>query len=218
MKKILPRTLTRIPFSFLWLLRRAIGKADSLLDLGCGDGALMKSLMVDKKWTVTGVDIFPKSVKETKKKGIYEKVICGDVVDITKQFVSEKKFFDVVFCSQVMEHLPREKGEKLLGIIDSLAKERIIILTPRGYMDQPEVFLEDNPHQVHQSGWTEEDFASRGYSVYGTGFKPVWSYSGWGRSTNKLVALLALGISFLASPLVYFVPSIASGLLCIKKL
>lgn len=203
---------------FIWLLRRAIGNAKTILDLGCGDGSLMESLSMGKKWKVTGVDIFPKSAEQAREKRVYEKVIFGDVLDVAKKLASKKQFFDVVFCSQVMEHLPREKGEKLLGIVDSLARKWVVIQTPRGYMEQPGVFLKDNPYQVHLSGWREKDFISRGYSVHGTGFKPVWSYSGWGRSTNKLVALLALGVSFLASPLVYFVPSIASGLLCIKKL
>lgn len=207
-----------LPFSYMKLLRDGIGEAKTILDLGCEDGRLLTLLSDGKNWQVTGVDIFQKNVRETAKKKIYIKAIKGDVVETSKKLIREKRKFDVVFCSQVIEHIERKKGEELLSIVDKLARKKIIMGTPRGFMEQPEVFLGNNPHQVHKSGWSEDDFRKRGYSVYGIGFGPVWSEEGLGRTYSKPLALLASIISYAFSPIVYYFPVLAAGILCFKEI
>lgn len=207
-----------LPFSYMKLLRDFVGEAKTILDLGCEDGRLLTLLSDGKDWKVTGVDIFQKNVNRTAKRKIYVKAIKGDIVEISKKLIREKKKFDVVFCSQVIEHIDRKKGEEFLGLVDKLAKEKIIIGTPRGFMEQPHAFLGDNPHQVHKSGWSEDDFRRRGYKVYGIGFGPVWSEEGLGRTYSKPVAVLASIISYVFSPIVYYFPFLAAGILCTKEI
>lgn len=207
-----------LPFSYMKLLRDFVGEAKTILDLGCEDGRLLTLLSDGKDWKVTGVDIFQKNVNRTAKRKIYIKAIKGDIVEISKKLIREKKKFDVVFCSQVIEHIDRKKGEEFLGLVDKLAKEKIIIGTPRGFMEQPHAFLGDNPHQVHKSGWSEDDFRRRGYKVYGIGFGPVWSEEGLGRTYSKPLALLASIISYAFSPIVYYFPFLAAGILCTKEI
>lgn len=207
-----------LPFSYMKLLRDFVGEAKTILDLGCEDGRLLTLLSDGKDWKVTGVDIFQKNVNRTAKRKIYVKAIKGDIVEISKKLIREKKKFDVVFCSQVIEHIDRKKGEEFLGLIDKLAKKKIIIGTPRGFMEQPHAFLGDNPHQVHKSGWSEDDFRRRGYKVYGIGFGPVWSEEGLGRTYSKPVAVLASIISYVFSPIVYYFPFLAAGILCTKEI
>ncbi|MDP3758368.1 MAG: hypothetical protein Q8Q86_01485, partial [Candidatus Daviesbacteria bacterium] len=81
-----------------------------------------------------------------------------------------------------------------------------------------EVFLGDNPHQVHKSGWSEDDFRKRGYKIYGIGFGPVWSEEGLGRTYSKPIAMLASIISYAFSPVVYYLPFLAAGILCFKEI
>lgn len=207
-----------LPFSYMKLLRDFVGEAKTILDLGCEDGRLLTLLSDGKDWKVTGVDIFQKNVNKAAKRKIYIKAIKGDIVEISKKLIREKKKFDVVFCSQVIEHIDRKKGEEFLGLVDKLAKEKIIIGTPRGFMEQPHAFLGDNPHQVHKSGWSEDDFRRRGYKVYGIGFGPVWSEEGLGRTYSKPLALLASIISYAFSPIVYYFPFLAAGILCTKEI
>lgn len=207
-----------LPFSYMKLLRDFVGEAKTILDLGCEDGRLLTLLSDGKDWKVTGVDIFQKNVNRTAKRKIYVKAIKGDILEISKKLIREKKKFDVVFCSQVIEHIDRKKGEEFLGLVDKLAKEKIIIGTPRGFMEQPHAFLGDNPHQVHKSGWSEDDFRRRGYKVYGIGFGPVWSEEGLGRTYSKPLALLASIISYAFSPIVYYFPFLAAGILCTKEI
>lgn len=207
-----------LPFSYMKLLRDFVGEAKTILDLGCEDGRLLTLLSDGKDWKVTGVDIFQKNVNKAAKRKIYVKAIKGDILEISKKLIREKKKFDVVFCSQVIEHIDRKKGEEFLGLVDKLAKEKIIIGTPRGFMEQPHAFLGDNPHQVHKSGWSEDDFRRRGYKVYGIGFGPVWSEEGLGRTYSKPLALLASIISYAFSPIVYYFPFLAAGILCTKEI
>ncbi len=214
----LDRLKITLPFSYMKLLRDGIGEAKTILDLGCEDGRLLTLLSDGKNWKVTGVDIFQRNVKETAKKKIYIRAIKGDVVETSKKLIKEKKKFDVVFCSQVIEHIDRKKGEDLLSLVDKLARKKVIMGTPRGFMEQPEVFLGNNPHQVHKSGWSEDDFRKRGYKVYGIGFGPVWSEEGLGRTYSKPLALLASIISYAFSPIVYYFPFLAAGILCFKEI
>lgn len=205
------------PFSYMWLLRRSIGEAETILDLGCEDGRLLELLSYGKSWKVTGVDIYKDNTKGAAKKKIFIKVITGDAVKVSRQLIKQKQKFDVVFCSQVIEHIERKRGEDLLYLVNKLAKKRIVIGTPRGFMEQPEVFLGHNPHQVHKSGWSEEDFKKRGYKVYGIGFGPIWSETGIGRRQGLINTFFSNVLSYIFSPIVYCMPFFAAGILCIKN-
>lgn len=213
--KMLSRFLIYIPFSYTNLHKNAIGNAKTVLDLGCGDGEFMKDIY-STKWKVTGVDIFEKSLSKAKKAGCYSKLIQGDINQVCKDLIRRKRKFDVVFCSEAIEHIDRKKGEDLLGLVDRIAKKRSIFATPKGFMEQPHEFLEDNPYQHHESGWIPNDFMQKGYIVRGLGFLPAWSESGWGRSKNKLIAYSAIVMSFIFSPLVYYFPIIAAGIIAVK--
>ncbi|MEM3112429.1 MAG: class I SAM-dependent methyltransferase [Candidatus Anstonellales archaeon] len=211
------KLLKKIPFSYMKILEDSIGEAKSILDLGCGDGSLMQVISDGHDWRITGVDIYDKWLEEASKKGIYKNLIKGDLNQVCKKFVKNKKKFDVVFCSQTIEHITKRKGEELLALAENLARRRIIFGTPRGYMEQPDVFLKRNPFQKHKSGWSEEEFEKRGYTVRGIGFSPVWSENGFARTKSKLLMLMYSLISFLMSPLVYFYPRLGAGILCIKE-
>lgn len=203
----------------MWLLRQSLGNPKTILDLGCGDGNLMELLAEGKKWKVTGVDIYAKNVKAASKRSIFIKVFKADIIKFVKQQIIKKKKYDVVFCSQVIEHIGRKKGEELLTLIDSIARRRIIMGTPRDFMEQPQSYLRNNPHQIHKSGWSEEDFRKKGYKVFGIGFFPLWSEEGLIRiNNNRVVVLFYFVASFLFSPVVYFIPKIAAGILCIKNI
>lgn len=207
-----------IPFSYMYILRQSLGESKTILDLGCEDGKLMELLSEGKDWQITGVDIFAKNVAVAAKRKKFVEVFRGDVVSISKKLIKEKKKYDVVFCSQVIEHIDRKAGEELLSLVDKLAKKRIVMGTPRGFMEQPAAFLGENPHQIHKSGWSEGDFRNRGYKIYGIGFGPVWSESGIGRSRSKSTVLISGVLSYLFSPIVYYIPFLAAGILCIKDI
>ena len=191
------------------------GSPKTFLDMGCGDGTLMGGI-AGSDWKITGIDIYEKDILNAKKKGIYKKLIKGDLVKVAKELAKQKKRYDLVFCSQVIEHITKKEGEELLGLAEKLAKKRIYFGTPRGFMKQPEVFLKGNPYQYHKSGWPIKDFTQRGYRVYGIGFNPVWAEEGLGRSKNILIFSIASLISYILAPVIFFVPRLASGIMAVK--
>lgn len=214
--KLIDRLKISMPFSYMRFLKKSIGEAETILDLGCGDGSLMEFIAIGEDWKVTGVDIFRKNITAAAKRKVFVQTIRRDIVDVVEEMIKKRKKFDVVFCSQVIEHISREKGEQLLKIVDRVAKKRIVMGTPRGFMHQPDVFLGDNPHQVHESGWNEEDFRKHGYKIFGVGFGPAWSEHGMARSDYKTVSTIVAVISYIMSPVVYYLPFLAAGMLCIK--
>ena len=208
-----------IPFSYIGVIRKAIGDdVETILDLGCGEGRLMEVLAVDEAWKVTGVDLYLPSINIANTTAKYTNLIKGDIEKVVKNLISERKKFDVVLCSQVIEHLSKEKGERLLGLLDKLATKRIVISTPRGYFEQIEESLGVNKHQEHLSQWWERDFGSRGYIVSGTGLRFLWSYSGLARSNFKLIASFFRLIAFILSPIVYYFPILSVNLIAIKNI
>lgn len=213
--KIIDYLKLNLPFSYMRVLKKSIGNPATILDLGCGDGSLMGILSKGEKWKITGIDIYPKAIESARKSNIYVKVLRGDLLKTIRNNNLKSKY-DVVFFSQVIEHVTRNQGEKILDEIEKIAKKRILVGTPRGFMEQPHEFLDGNPHQVHKSGWSIEDFTSRGYRVFGVGFLPIWSHHGFGRDANFFRKILSNVVSYLVSPIVYYFPSLAAGIIAIK--
>lgn len=214
--KIIDNLKLNLPFSYMWLLRTSIGKPKTILDLGCSDGRLMELLSRGRNWQITGVELYEDSIKEAKKRGVYQKVIKGDVTNLPTGVKSKK--YDVVFCSQVLEHLTKAKGEKALNEWERLSKKRIIISTPVEFIpyDRIESSQEEkNPHQKHLSGWQIKEFASRGYQVRGQGVAFIYGKNGIARKLPSLLFLFSI-VSMIFAPLVYFFPHLATYMLTWK--
>lgn len=206
-----------IPFSFIWIIRNTIDdRVETILDLACGEGKLTEAISAGKNWEVTGVDIDSVSLDKAFLVKVYKRLICGDVETIAKRLIKTGKKFDVVICLEILEHLTKEKGNRLLDLIEKLALKQIIVTTPRGYMEQIDESLGHNSYQQHISGWYENEFIARGYIVRGLGLKPVWSYDGFGRSKLRFVRVVARIVSYLLFPLAYYFPFLGASLLAMK--
>lgn len=207
--------VSRIPFTYMWYLRMLAGRPKTVLDLGCGNGGLIRQICYED-WKVTGIDIHKKSLKEASELGIYENLLSGNLVDVCNILVKNHKKFDLVFCSQVIEHITKKDGNKILDLAEKLAKKRIYFGTPRGFMKQPEMFIRGNPYQNHKSGWSLDEFRKRGYKVFGVGFYPVWSEKGLARGRNIVAVYLSMAASYFFSLISFIFPSFASGIMAVK--
>lgn len=134
---------------------------ESVLDIGCGARSPLSDLK--KEFYSVGVDIFEPSIKQSKKAKLHDEYILGDVLKL-KVLLKQRKF-DAVFALDIIEHLEKKDGWKLLGEMEKIAKKKIIIITPYGFIRQHP--YEKNPYQIHKSGWYPEDFKKLGYKVYG---------------------------------------------------
>jgi len=148
-------------FTLALELEELLKGCEEILDLGCGSNSPL-SLLSKKKYLV-GIDAYKNSIKESKKRQIHDKYFVMDVLKIRNKF--KKKSFDAVIALDLIEHLKKSDGIKLLAIIEEIARKKVILLTPNGFINQRDI--NNNMFQEHLSGWGIRDFKKSGYKVQG---------------------------------------------------
>ncbi len=139
---------TQCPEFLQWLMKR-ISVRQTVLDIGCG-----------QKWYYPFL-----SCKSITSIDSWEKAKPDYVMDLNIHELSiffERKSFDVVLMLDFIEHVEKELGLTLLEEASSIARKKIILLTPL-YWDENinengKNSLHGNPHRAHRSLWTERDF------------------------------------------------------------
>jgi SAM-dependent methyltransferase len=155
------------PFDYYAELERAIGSSKTVLDVGCGYPSPIRGF--SKKFHSVGVDVYEPSIEQSRAEGIHNEYLQADVLEIGSKL--GEKSFDCVLASDLIEHLAKEDGLKLLEMLEKIARERVIVFTPNGFLPQGE--FRGNPWQAHKSGWTPEEMRKRGYKIIGiNGYKP----------------------------------------------
>ena len=109
------------------------------------------------------------------------------------------KTFELATCVEVIEHLPKPAGVKLLRDLERVAS-RVVITTPGTYHEQEA--YDANPWQRHVSEWHVDDFEQEGYKVHGL-------------ANAKIFVRYPL-LTVPLSPLLLRFPRLASSYLCIK--
>jgi hypothetical protein len=156
-----------------------------------------------------GVDIYSPSLQKSKRDGNFQEYVLADVRKLPFKYNS----FDTVIAIDVIEHLSKTDGERLIADMEKTSRKKSIIFTPNGY--NPKKQLEDdNPYQVHKSGWTVDEFSNRGYTVFG--INSLKAFRGERAIIIVKPALFGDIVSTLSDRLVYHLPSLAFQLLCIK--
>lgn len=72
--------------------------------------------------------------------------------------------FDLVVALDVIEHLSRVDGYRLLYQMERVARGSVLVYTPNGFVWQPP--STNNQLNAHVSGWTISDFRSFGFSRF----------------------------------------------------
>lgn len=207
-----------LPYSYLWNYLTAIGSVSAILDLGTDDGQFIRDISIGKNWTIDGIEIYKPGFIKAKSAKLYRHLWLGDLESVCKRLVSKKRKYDVVLCSQVLEHLDKNKGKRVLKIAEKLALKRIVFALPISYMNQPAEFLKGNPYQIHRSGWSVLELEKLGYKVRGVGFKMFWSENGICRKVDKEFRWPFVILGYLFAPLCYYFPRFASGMIAVKEI
>lgn len=213
--KIGNKILLHLPFSYLWILKRTIGGPKNMLDLGCGDGLLMVLLRLEAE--ITGVEIDMKSVTEAVKTGMYKKVYRQSVTELSPTIKNHK--WEVVLCSQVVEHLKKKVAVREIRNWENLATDKLIITTINGLFEYERIESQDKestPHDKHISAWSVRDFKNMGFKVHGQGIYFIYGKNGLVRKYPRFY-LLCQVIGYLFSPIAYFYPEKAAYLINFKK-
>ena len=202
---ISPKLYTLIFPRWISMLKKEARGADSLLDLGCGYNSPVQHVAIRRK---VGVEAFPEYLEESRKKAIHSEYVAGNILDV--DFPPHS--FDIVFASEVIEHLKKEDGERLLDRMEKWASKKVIITTPNGFVSQGS--FDDNDMQEHKSGWTVSDFKRRGFRVYGmNGFKSLHE-----TKRKRGPWYVHVLITDLSQKIAYFFPSLAFQLFAVKDI
>ena len=158
----------------------------SLLDIGCGRGVYK----VFRKFDSIGIDIFPENIRLAKENGNYKEVIEADINNIEYK----ENSFDAIVCIDVIEHIDKASGEKLLEKIERIAKKIVIVNTAWGYQKIPK--RNDNVYLNHLCGWWPNEFEERGYKIYP--FKALR----WNLGNSPILLMLSYVLSVVLRPII----------------
>jgi hypothetical protein len=125
------------------------------LDVGSrGPDQLAIKMSPAKPENILSCEIDEETIASCRKPCFY-----GNCLELTK-FLKPKSF-DLVTAIDIIEHLDKDSGKRLLLDIESLCSGRIIYGTPFGeWAVYPGV-----KYHCHLSGWLPSEFIDRGYAV-----------------------------------------------------
>jgi len=193
-------------YNFLF---KSIRDCESVLDLGCGDNSPLQYNSCGNPFSL-GMDIFSPNLIESKAKIIHDYYTLADVENLC----FKPKSFDCVMALDLIEHLDRDKGMLLIKKMESIAKKKIIIFTPNGFLRHDSDG--GNVYNRHRSGWICRDIEKLGFSAFG--FFGLKYLRGEYARLKYRPRLFWFMISELTQPIVYHLPNQASQILYLKKL
>lgn len=138
-------------------------EGDNILDLGCGTA--QHTLHLWKRCVY--VDAYGPYLKEILKQKPWAHVLMVEL-PIYLEIVVPGTKWDVVLALDVVEHLERKAAEEMVGLMEDLARKKVVILTPVGFLQQADGldWGKGNPKwQKHRCGFKREYFEKRGYEI-----------------------------------------------------
>jgi len=189
-------------------LKKNLFDCTSVLELGCGNNSPLQYF--SKKFYSCGVDIFLPYLKESEGRHIHKSYIFADILNLGIR----PKSFDCVLALDVLEHLDKEEGLKLITLMKSVARKKVIIFTPNGFLKQDP--YDNNIYHMHKSGWVCEDLKKLGFSPFGFfGLKCLRAEQAKLKYRPRFLWFI---ISELSQLLVFRIPQSAAQILYIKTL
>ena len=157
-----------------------VSEEDYFLDIGCGDGKLgfVLKRFGNRRASIIGVDIWRKSLERAKETKNYENLLLCDI-----RFLPFKpQVFIYTACLEVIEHLTKKDGYKLVDDLEILTDGVLVISTPRKFskMDKSKPRAM-NPYQEHHSLWSPSEFKKLGFKVRGVRGRP------WMKKTSLII-------------------------------
>lgn len=130
----------------------------TILDLGIGAGDIGKRIKtkIDAATRITGVEVWEKC--RGRKWAYYDEVVIQDIRTYVQR---ESERFDFVLLIDVLEHLDKPEGTKLLDRLKAIARRAAIVSTP--ITTYPQGSLWGNPYQRHRCVWPHEDLTGQGF-------------------------------------------------------
>lgn len=214
LKKYLPKLdnffFGRFKDHYVKALGKELDGCTSVLDVGCGSASPLRHFKGTIEYSV-GVDSFRSSIDQSRAAGIHHEYALMNALDISGRFPNGS--FDCVVALDVLEHLTKDDGHKLLRMMERIARKKIIIFAPNGFVEQGGI--NGNLDQVHLSGWGVGEMRRMGYRVTGI--------NGWKLLRGELARVRGWPgdfwwrISLLSEYITTHCPEHAFALLCVKE-
>lgn len=156
---------TSRPYALTAMCNRMIDKNPvSVLDIGIGFGKfgflareytdVRLGRYFNPKTRIDGIEIFEKYITQLQRK-IYDNIYIGNVVDVLPTLGN----YDMIICSDVLEHLNEKDGLFLLNLIKEKSKFAMIV-TPVRVLQQEALY--NNKYERHISAWPRETLSKWG--------------------------------------------------------
>lgn len=142
-----------------YCLQHELKDCETVLDLGCGPSSPLKNIKNIKH--SIGVEVFKPYLDISKKQKIHTQYLQKNILDLS----FPKNSFDAVILIEVLEHLSKKDGQKILKIANRWAKKKLIISTPNEFF--PMGIVDKNKYQQHRSGWSITKLKKMGFKVNG---------------------------------------------------
>lgn len=206
MKMMFPRINVGI---YLAELSRHLEGCRTVLDIGCGGGSPLQHIGIEH---LVGVDAHAPSLEAAKRAGTHREYHLTDVRLVGEYFQDRR--FDACVALDLVEHLVKADGIKLIRDMERLARKRILVFTPNGFLPQisPEGEL-----QEHLSGWVPAEMEQLGFGVLGMlGPKLLrGEYHQWRHLPQAVASPLSAMSHYLYTRAH---PESAAAMLCVKTL
>lgn len=191
-------------------LLRALAGCRTVLDAGCGSASPLAQ--AGFPGLAIGADIAPTQLAAARRLGFHAALVRADVAHLGAVFAPRS--VDAAVALDVIEHLERPAAERLLADLERIARRRVVVFTPNGFV--PQTGTAENPFQEHRSGFSPEELRARGFTVHGMlGLRPL--FGGYGEVRLR-PGWLWRRVADLSAPLVYARPGSAFALLATKAL
>ena len=178
----------RVDGRMVALIDRELAGAGSVLDVGCGSGLYGPALR-RRAATVTGIDHDPALCRQAEATGAYERVVCAPVAWLA----DHPEPVEVVFCSELIEHLPRAELRSTRDTVEAAATAKVVITVPNRLF--PHAHLDPTHVLRYRLRWllAELNQSRRfAYSLHPLGFAEHWRRRAWCRPLDTLARRFAV--------------------------
>jgi len=143
-------------------LQRYIDPEDEVIDFGCGLMPTTRKLKCKKLIGIDGwlpyIDQLRKELSTLKHVYLWHLDLDGPLLSVARSGSA-----DVSLAIDIVEHFEKDDALSLIQQIERIARKRIIILTPNGFL--PQARRENSEYQLHRCGFVPAEFEDLGYEI-----------------------------------------------------